>query len=159
MYYTFEAVAAVAGWDNIVAFRLFGLALALAHVALVWWAARRLLSENAAIIATLVTAYELSFGFPAEDGVAINGETLQLPLLIVAVVLGAFAMRFAPRSRARMMRLVAAGLLFGIASAIKQSAALHPAAIVLWLVIDAHRRRLSWRVPIIETLVLAASVA
>jgi hypothetical protein len=158
MYYAFEAFAAVFGWHNVVALRLVALALALMHVGVVYWAGRKLLSEYAAIVATLITAYELSFGFPPEDGIAINGETLQLPLLVVAAVLGAIAMRSAPRSRPRTKGLVAAGLLLGIATAIKQSVALHPIAIVVWLVVDAHRRRLSWRTPFVETAILGASV-
>src|SRR5258708_6477784 len=40
MYYAFEAIAWLHGWDNIVAVRAWGLVLALAHVALVYWAAR-----------------------------------------------------------------------------------------------------------------------
>ena len=156
MYYAFEAIARGFGWDNIVGLRCVALALALLDVGLVYWAGRKLLSRDAALVAVLVTAYALSFGFPPEDGVAINGETLQLPLMVMGVVMGALAVRHAPSSRGRIVRLVAAGLLFGTAASIKQSVALHPAVIVLWLVIDARRRRA--RVPVIETCALFVAV-
>ncbi len=141
MYYAFELLAWLHGWDNIVALRAWGLALAIAHLLLVYWAGRALLSKTAATVATAAAGYALSFGFPPSDGVAINGESLQLPALLVALVLGARAMRCVPGTRSRAVHLLGAGALFGIAIAIKQSVALHPAVLVLWVVIDAHRRR------------------
>ncbi|HSQ62798.1 MAG TPA: glycosyltransferase family 39 protein, partial [Polyangiaceae bacterium] len=158
MYYTFEAIGAAFGWDNIVAVRLVALALALAHVFLVYWMGRKLVSKPAALVATLVTAYALSFGFPPEDGMAVNGESLQLPALLVGVTVGATAMRHASLSRARLVRLFVAGVAFGVAVAIKQSIVLHPAVLVLWLVIDAHRRQARWTAPLLEVCVVGAGV-
>jgi 4-amino-4-deoxy-L-arabinose transferase-like glycosyltransferase len=160
MYYAFEGMAWLHGWDNIVALRLWGLALSLAHMFLVYWAGKRLLlSKTAATIAVAVTAYALSFGFPPSDAFAINGESLQLPAFLVAVVLGAEAVRAAPRTMARRGRLLLAGLLLGVAIAIKQSVALHPIPILLWLAVDAHRRRASWEAIAGDALALAFGVA
>jgi 4-amino-4-deoxy-L-arabinose transferase-like glycosyltransferase len=144
MYYSFKAFAWLCGWDNIVALRLWALALAFAHLGLVYWLGRRLLSKTAATVATVITAYALAFGYPPEDAIAINGEPLQLPALILAVGLGWMAIRAHPRSSRRALLLAATGLLFGVAISIKQSVALHPLPVVLFLAIDAHRRREPW---------------
>lgn len=142
MYYIFAAIAWLHGWDNIVALRVWALGLALSHVGLVFWAARALLPRNAAALSVLCAAYALAFGYPPEDAIAVNGEPLQLPALMVAVVVGAQAVRFSSGSRGRTLRLVGAGVAFGIATSIKQSAALHPIPLVLWLMVDARRNKL-----------------
>ncbi len=141
MYYVFEALDWIDGWDNIMALRFWALGLALAHVGLVYWAARKLLSSTAAGIAVAVSGYALAFGYPPEDAIAINGEALQLPALMVAVVLGALAVRDAPGSTARLKKLLFTGFLLGIAISIKQSVALHPLPILVYLLVDAHRRK------------------
>ena len=140
MYYIFEGFAWLHGWDNIVALRLWALALALAHLLLTYWAGRVLLSTTAATIAAAVAAYALAFGYPPEDAVAVNGEPLQLPAMMLAVVLGALAIKRAPGARDRLLYLFGCGLAFGVAIAIKQSVALHPLPVVLWLAIDGRRR-------------------
>ncbi|MEO7114059.1 MAG: glycosyltransferase family 39 protein, partial [Polyangiaceae bacterium] len=140
MYYIFELIDRIDGWDNIVALRLWALALAIAHLGMVYWAGRKLLSRSAATIAVGLSGYALSFGFPPEDGVAINGEPLQLPALMVAVVLGFTAVRCKPGSKERARALIIAGISLGIAIAIKQSVALHVLPLVLYLLVDAHRR-------------------
>jgi 4-amino-4-deoxy-L-arabinose transferase-like glycosyltransferase len=144
MYYAFEGLAWLHGWDNIVALRVWALAFCLSHLFLVYWIARVSLSREAAITAAGVTAYALVFGFPAFDGYALHGETLQLPALLGGVLLGVSAVRMPPGSNSRRRRLIAAGLLFGAASSIKQSVILHPAVLVVWLLIDAHRRKARW---------------
>lgn len=154
MYYAFEGIAWLHGWDNVVAFRLWALAFALAHLGLVWIVARRALSKRAAIVATTLTGYALAFGFPALDGYALHGETLQLPAMLVGAWLGAIAMRHPPRHRSRWLSLAGAGLLFGVAASIKQSVLLHPLAIVVWIAVDAHRRRS--RAWLLELVVLGA---
>jgi 4-amino-4-deoxy-L-arabinose transferase-like glycosyltransferase len=160
MYYAFEGMARLHGWDNIVAVRLWGLALTLAHLFLVYWAGKRLLlSKTAAAIAAAVTAYALSFGFPPSDAFAINGESLQLPALMLAVVLGAEGARAPPSSAARRRWLLLAGLSLGVAVSIKQSVALHPLPILVWLAVDAHRRRASWGAVAGDALALALGVA
>ena len=141
MYYLFEGFAWLHGWDNVLALRVWALILAFAHIALVYWAGKTLISKNAATVAVAVTAYALSFGYPPEDAAAINGEPLQLPAMMVGVVLGALAVRCLPGSRARLVRLVGCGLAFGIAVSIKQSVLLHPVPVLLYLAVDAHRRR------------------
>jgi hypothetical protein len=141
MYYAFEAIGWLHGWDNIVALRLWALAFSLANLLGVWWLGRKLLSAEAAIVATALTAYAWSFGFPAADGCALHGEALQLPALLGAVLLGANSVRRTPGSAARRRWLMGAGLLFGAAASIKQSAILHPASLMVWLAIDGHRRR------------------
>lgn len=145
MYYLFEALDWIDGWDNIMALRFWALGLALAHVGLVYWAGRKLLSETAAAVAVAVTAYALALGYPPEDAIAINGESLQLPALMIAVVYGVLAVHDAPGSLARTKKLVVTGITLGIAIAIKQSVALHPLPILLYLLVDAHRRRLGSR--------------
>lgn len=154
MYYLFEAIDWIDGWDNIMALRFWALGLALAHVGLVYWAGRKLLSETAATIAVAVTAYALAFGYPPEDAIAINGEPLQLPFLMVAVVVGALAVRDAPGSFARIKKLLLAGFMLGIAISIKQSVALHFIPILFYLLVDAHRRRVSARRYIAEASIL-----
>jgi 4-amino-4-deoxy-L-arabinose transferase-like glycosyltransferase len=141
MYYIFEALDRIDGWDNIFALRFWALGLAIAHLGFVYWTGRKLLSSTAATIAVALSAYALSFGFPPEDAVAINGEPLQLPALMIAVVLGVLAVRSSPGSRERVRSLFLAGFCLGIAIAIKQSVALHPLPILLYLAVDAHRRR------------------
>ncbi len=141
MYYAFEALAWLHGWDNIVALRLWALALALAHVFLTYWVGTKLLSKSAATVAALVSTYALSFGYPPEDAMAINGEPLQLPAFLAAIVLGWMAIRARPGTRDRALALAGSGLLFGAAIAIKQSVALHPLPIAIFLAADAHRRR------------------
>ena len=140
MYYAYEGIAWLHGWDNIVALRLWSLAFALAHFFGVWLVGRRLLRRPGGIVATLFAAYALCFGFPPEDGYALHGETLQLPALLAATLLGALAMRHrAPGGR--RVRLVGTGLFYGLAVSIKQSAMLHPTALLAWVLVDAHRRR------------------
>ena len=141
MYYIFEALDRIDGWDNIVALRLWALGLAIAHLGFVYWTGRKLLSNTAATIAVALSGYALSFGFPPEDAIAINGEPLQLPALMVAVVLGVTAVRSSPGSKERARALIIAGFALGIAIAIKQSVALHPLPILLYLLVDTHRRR------------------
>ena len=141
MYYIFEGIAALHGWDNVVALRVWALGLAFAHVLLVYWAGKVLLSRNAATVAVAISGYALSFGFPPEDAVAINGEPLQLPALLVGIVLGALAVRSAPESSARRMRLLGAGIALGIAASIKQSALLHPIPLFILLLADAQKHK------------------
>lgn len=157
MYYAFEGIAWLHGWDNVMAFRAWALAFALAHLYLVWLVGRVFLSTRAALIATSLTGYALTFGFPAYDGYALHGEALQLPALVLAALGGALAMKRAPKTRARSGLLVLSGVLFGVAASIKQSVLVHPIALVLWIAIDNHRRRA--RGTLAETAVLAASCA
>ena len=158
MYYAYEGIAWLHGWDNIRALRLWALGFALAHLFGVWLLGRWLLRRPAGILATLITGYSLSFGFPAFDGYALHGETLQLPALLGATLLGALAMR-KREPRARRMRLLGAGLAYGLAASIKQSVFLHPVVLVVWLLVDAHRRRVPLRAFTADLGVLAASTA
>ncbi len=159
MYYAFEGIAALHGWDNIVALRLWALALSLAHFFSVYWAGRTLLSDTAATVAALASAYALAFGFPPSDALAINGESLQLPVLVVGVVLGARAMQCAPQTPGRMWRLVVSGILFGTAISIKQSVVLHPLALLVWLAIDAHRRKAKLAATLADAAILGVCCA
>ncbi len=154
MYYVFEGFAWTHGWDNIVALRLWALALAITHVLLTYWVGRVLVSKTAATVAAAVASYALAIGYPPEDAVAINGESLQLPAMLVAVVLGVVAVRAAPGSRDRLLRLLACGVAFGFAISIKQSVALHPIPVVLLLMIDAHRRKVTFSRLALDTAVL-----
>lgn len=144
MYYLFELLAWAHGWDNVVAYRIWGLLLAIAHVLLAYWAGKKLVSRDAGAVAALVVGYALAFGMPPEDAMAINGEPLQLPALVAAVVWGADAMRSRIGSIERRKLLALSGVLFGVAVAIKQSAGLHPGALVLWMLIDRRRNRAPW---------------
>ncbi|MEO6418568.1 MAG: glycosyltransferase family 39 protein [Polyangiaceae bacterium] len=154
MYYVFEAFAWIHGWDNVFALRLWALGLAIAHVLMTYWVGRTLVSKTAATVAAAVASYALAIGYPPEDAIAINGEPLQLPAMLVAVVLGVVAVRAAPGSRDRLIRLVACGIAFGIAVSIKQSVALHPIPVVMLLVIDGHRRRVKLSRVVLDTAVL-----
>lgn len=154
MYYIFAVIAWLHGWDNIVALRVWALLLALAHVGFVFWAARSLLPRGAAALSVLAAAYALAFGYPPEDAVAVNGEPLQLPALMVGVVVGAQALRFASGSRQRVLRILFAGVAFGVATSIKQSAALHPLPLVIWMLVNARRRKLPASVVVKEIALL-----
>jgi 4-amino-4-deoxy-L-arabinose transferase-like glycosyltransferase len=159
MYYAFEGFAWLHGWDNVFALRVWALLLAVTHVALVGWIAKRLLSRAAATVAVALTGYALSFGFPPEDGVAVNGEVLQLPAMMLAVLIGALAMRAAPATRARLLGLAGSGILFGVAVAIKQSIVLHAGPLLFWVFVDAHRRRTGLRKALLDAAVLGAGCA
>ena len=101
MYYAFEGIAWLHGWDNIVGLRVWGLLLALAHFGLVIWVGRSLFTRTTATIAGAIVAYGLAFGLPSADAIAINGESLQMPALLVAVVLSARGVSAPHASRAR----------------------------------------------------------
>lgn len=154
MYYLFALAAKLHGWDNIVAIRCWAVLFTFAHLGCIYWAGRALFSRDVAALATLFGGYALSFGFPASDGLALHGESMQVPSLIAACVWGAMGVRATP-GRARNKYLLGSGLAFGVAISIKQSAALHPIPIVLWLLIDARRRRLGARRVLLDTLWLA----
>jgi hypothetical protein len=142
MYRAYEAFAWVHGWDNVLALRIWAVVLTLAHILLIWQIGRRLLSREAATVACAVAFYALTLGFPREDGVAINGEVLQLPALLGATLLQAGAMLQKAGSRARLRGLFLGGVLFGAAVAIKQSAIVHLVPTLVWLLADARRHRL-----------------
>jgi hypothetical protein len=158
MYYAFEALGRLHGWDNIPALRCWALAFSLAHVYGVWCLGRALLSREATVVATMFTAYALCFGFPPTDGYALHGETLQLPAMLAATLVGALAMR-RPPGAARRGGLAGAGLAYGVAASIKQSVLLHPLSLCLWLLVDVHRRRSGMRAFAADLAVLAAGSA
>ena len=132
MYYTFELIAKLFGWDNIVAIRCVSLGLVLAHVGIAYWAARALLSRRAAIVVFAILVYCFAFGFDAYDGLALHGESIVAPLAVAAAALGALAMRDGPGARGRALKLVLAGLLFGAAACVKQTAIVQPLPLLLW---------------------------
>ncbi|HSO32513.1 MAG TPA: hypothetical protein VLT33_08355 [Labilithrix sp.] len=138
MYYAYAAIAAVAGWDNVVALRLVTLAVVLGQVAIVAWAGTRLVSYRVGSLAAAIMTYILVAGLPPIDGLALHGETMQAPLLVGGAVV-AWLAGGSPRER-RLLFL--AGLLFGAAIAIKQSALLQPAPVVLMLLARARRSRI-----------------
>ena len=140
MYYVYTLIAWLHGWDNIRALRVWALAVALLNLFAVHLFARAVLPRAGVVVATFLMAYALAFGVPPFDGLALHGELLQLPALTFGCLVGALALR-APESRRRLL-LIASGLLFGAAVAIKQSAALHPLALVFWLYADARRNRI-----------------
>lgn len=139
MYYIFEVIAWLHGWDNIVALRCWALGTCLVNLLLVFYVGR-LMSARVALVAFCVTAYALAFGVPPYDALALHGESMQMPALLLATATGAFAMSVTA-SRRRNVLLLVTGLTFGVAAAIKQSVALHPLALCLWLAADAHRNR------------------
>ncbi len=159
MYYAYELIGRIDGWDNVLGLRIWALGFCLAHVVLVYWAARKLLSRSAAVVAALATVYALALAFPQRDAVALHGEALQLPLILFSVVAGARAMRFVPGSRERLLRLAAAGLAFGAAFSIRQSITLHLVPLVVWIVVDGRKDRASWLAIARETALYLATTA
>lgn len=137
MYYGFALIAKVTGWDNVLGLRVWALGFCIAHVLLVYWAGRVLVSRWAGLVAALLTVYALAFGFPARDAMALHGEAMQIPALIGCAVTGAFAMRGSPRRK----WLAISGLLLGVAICIKQSVALHVLPMLVWIAIDARKQR------------------
>lgn len=139
MYYAYALIAKIGGWDNVVSLRLWALGFAFLHVGLVYWGALRLLSQRAAIVATLLSTYALTLGLPPFDRFALNGEYLQLPPLVLGIVLGALALR---RTRPRRRALLfGAGVALGAAISVKQSAFLHVVPAIIWIGVRAHRER------------------
>lgn len=145
MYYVYTAIAWLHGWDNIRALRLWALAIALLNVYAVYQFARSFLPRAGVVISTFLMSYALAFGVPPFDGLALHGESLQLPALTFGCLVGAHALRQRGDDKRRRLLLAASGLLFGIAVAIKQSAALHPLTLSLWLYADARRNGRSTR--------------
>ncbi len=156
MYYFFALLAKLHGWDNIVALRCWSLALILAHVALVDAIAVRFLGRTAHLVAVAATAYALVWGFPAYDGAALHGETLQLPFLLGGTWVSAWALSTRPPAR-RLGALAVSGVLFGVAITIKQSVLLHVLPVVLWVGIDHVRRGNARAVALKETAVLTVT--
>jgi 4-amino-4-deoxy-L-arabinose transferase-like glycosyltransferase len=141
MYYGYAAMARLTGWDSVIGLRAWALAFAIGNVLLVYWAGARLFSRPVGVVAALIVAYALGFGMPPRDAIALHGEAMQLPLLVVSVVLGALAMRQRSASRRRALRLAVSGLFLGASICVKQSVALHPLPLLAWIVIDAHKNR------------------
>ncbi len=137
MYYAYAAIARVGGWDNVVALRLCTLAVVLAQVLIVAWAGTRLVSHRVGSLAAALMTYILVAGLPPIDGLALHGETMQAPLLLG----GAAVAWLAGGGKHERRLLFLAGVLFGAAIAIKQSALLQPAPVVLLLFARARRTR------------------
>ncbi len=159
MYYGYELMAALTGWDSALGLRCWALAFAIGNVLMVYWAGARLLSRSVGVVAALLMVYALGFGMPLRDSVALHGETMQLPLLILSVVQGALAMRAAPGSSDRVKRLAVAGVAMGMAICIKQSVVLHPVPLALWIVLDAHKNRRGAGAALRELAVFALGVS
>jgi hypothetical protein len=133
MYYVYELICGLVGWDNVMGLRVIALLFAVLEVLVVVWAARRTLARVPAVTAGLVMTYALAFGLPAIDGIALHGESLQVPVLMMSFVFGAEAMR--KTGRAQTWKLVLAGVTVGAAICIKQSAALHPLPLALFILV------------------------
>ncbi len=159
MYYGYELMAAITGWDSAFGLRFWALGFAIAHVLVVYWAGARLLSRWAGVVAALLTVYALGFGMPLRDSVALHGETMQLPALMASVVVGALAMRFPVGSSARRSRLFVAGVSLGAAVCIKQTVGLHPLPLILWIALSGHKRRARWNVVAGEVALFVGAVA
>ncbi|AKU96911.1 hypothetical protein AKJ09_03575 [Labilithrix luteola] len=154
MYYVFELVARVTGWDNVAGLRLWALAFSFAQVGAVAWAGCRLFSRRTGSLAAVAMTYMLVVGLPPIDGLALHGETIQAPLFVVGATLAVFATRSRKR---RGLLLATSGLAFGAAIAVKQSALMQPAPVVLYLFADASRktvRKIPWK----DLLVFVAGV-
>lgn len=146
MYYTYALIAKVFGWDNVIGLRCVALAFALAQVGLVYWSARRIFSERAAFPATVIMTYVMTIGLPPFDRMALNGEFLQTPALILGSTFGALAIMrtgFTHRPvRQRLWLLFGAGFFMGVAVTVKQSAALHIVPILIGSIANSVRRQL-----------------
>ena len=141
MYYGYEAMGWLTGWDNVLGWRIWALLFALAHVLLVYWIGCKLISRSAGVVAAMATVYALAFGLPPRDSFALHGETMQLPPLLLSVFISVTAMQQPAGSRARSLRVFVAGLFLGVAICIKQSVALHPLALLAWLAVSTYRNR------------------
>ncbi|HZU83781.1 MAG TPA: glycosyltransferase family 39 protein [Polyangiaceae bacterium] len=158
MYYLYEIFAFAFGWDDVRALRVVGIAFVLAHLGLVWLVGRRLVGPGVAAIATIIVAYTTTLGMYPWDGMALNGEALQVPFVLGGVLLGGIAMRSPPMSISRTPRLVSAGLLFGLAITIKQSAGPIALPTLAWMAIDACRRH-AWKKSAADACAYGAAVA
>ncbi|HEY2518354.1 MAG TPA: hypothetical protein VGI39_46115 [Polyangiaceae bacterium] len=140
MYYLYEAIAWLHGWDAILALRWWSFAFDALHVLLTFVLGWALLSADVGAIAAAVVGYALALGLPALDGLALHGESLQLPFLLVGALAVPLATRRWRPGPARSMALAAAGLSLGLAFAIKQAVIVPIAIAVAWLGVDARRR-------------------
>ena len=156
MYYFFALIAKLHGWDNIVALRCWALLLVASHLLLVDAIAARFLSRSSHLVAVSVTAYALIWGFPAYDGAALHGETLQLPFLLGGTWVAAWALTKRPPPR-RLLAFAVSGALFGVAITIKQSVLLHVLPFVLWIAVDARRRGASRGLVVKESAVVVTA--
>jgi 4-amino-4-deoxy-L-arabinose transferase-like glycosyltransferase len=138
MYYLYALFAYVLGWDDVAGLRVVALGFGIASVLAVAWATRRVVSRRAGGLAGLVLAYALVVGLPPLDGLALHGETMQIPVLVAAAALPVLACR--REGRPRLLGLFGAGVLFGAAIAIKQSAALQPVPVLVLLLAEWRRR-------------------
>lgn len=144
MYYLYQALTRVAGWDNVMGLRLWAAVFVLLEVASAAWAAARLFRSRAAgTLAGVVMTYIAVVGLPPLDGIALHGETMQAPLLAFAAGIAFVSARKlgADEARRRLGGLFAAGVLFGLAIAIKQSALLQPIPVVVLLLAESRRAR------------------
>ena len=138
MYYTYQALASLVGWDNVLGLRVVTLLWVLMSLAVLVWAARATLRRASSLVAIVLSAYALSWGIPPLDGIALHGETLQVPLMLLGYVLGARAMS-TPRHRARLTLLCASGVTLGAAICIKQTVLVHVLPLFVWLVVRGRK--------------------
>jgi hypothetical protein len=157
MYYAYELLDALCGWDNVRSVRVAGLIFALAHLALTWMTGRALFGEGVAAVGTLICAYALAVGLGPHDGLALNCEALQVPFALGGLLAGALGMREPRGTARRRLRLAAAGLLYGVAFTVKQTAALLPLPLLSWIVLDGLRSRERRRATIDASVYTAAA--
>jgi hypothetical protein len=136
MYRLYELFAAIWGWDNVRGLRVTALSFALGQLWLVWLLGKRFLGYGVAAAAVLICAYAITLGMYPFDGMALNGEVLQVPFVLAALLLGCEA-----GSAGSRKKLALAGLLFGCAIVIKQSAALLPLPLLLWRLVGRRPSR------------------
>ncbi len=138
MYYSYQALASLVGWDNVIGLRVVALLWVLLSLAALVWAARATLKRGSALVAIGLSAYALSWGIPPLDGIALHGETLQVPLMLAAYVLGARAMS-TPVLRTRLMLVCASGVTVGAAICIKQTVLVNIAPLLVWLLVRGRK--------------------
>jgi hypothetical protein len=140
MYYTYELIAYLGGWDNVRALRVSALAFSLAQLLAIYSLAKSIFGAAEATVTALVVGYALSAGIPDYDRFALNGELLQVPLLILSCWLVMLALRESPTAQRGSPRLVhfgrlfSAGMALGCAVSIKQTVLVHALPVVIWII-------------------------
>jgi 4-amino-4-deoxy-L-arabinose transferase-like glycosyltransferase len=158
MYYAFAGLADLFGWDNVLAIRVFALAFAFAHVAVVYLAGYVLISGRGALISAAIVSYALAFGLIPNEGLVLHGEALIMPFLLVAVIVGGLAMMQPSASWTRRRLLVMSGLLFGTTIGVKQTVFAQSLPLGAWLIAEAWALRAKWRDALTEILLLLLAV-
>ncbi|MGE3820932.1 MAG: ArnT family glycosyltransferase [Isosphaeraceae bacterium] len=132
-YWLFAGAVAIGGPTELT-IRLMPLPFVLATTAIVWWVARRLQGDLAALIASLTFALVSTDPF-------LYGESANMEHMINLCSFSALAFLLAARSRPGGAASFASGVMLGLATLIKQTSALNVPLLAAAIVLDREEGR------------------